>query len=120
MNEQLLMMLPGLQPDELITIQNVTRDFTEGEQRQFITFYQGRRKDPQTLIILAAIGFLGIAGIHRFAINQAGMGILFLLTLGFCGIGTIIDMVNAKALAADYNQIQAVETANMVRMMNAR
>jgi TM2 domain-containing membrane protein YozV len=120
MNQQLLMMLPGLQPDELITIQNLTRDFSEEQQRHFISFYQGRRKDPQTLLLLAAIGFLGFAGIHRFAINQVGMGILFLLTLGFCGIGTIIDMVNARALAADYNQQQAVETANMVRMMHSR
>lgn len=118
MNQELLMSLPGVQPEEVITIQELTKDMSEDQQRQFIVFYRGRRKDPQTMLLLAAIGFLGVAGVHRFAINQVGMGILFLLTVGFCGIGTIIDMVNANALAADFNQQQAIETANMVRMMN--
>ena len=120
MNQQLLMTIPGLQPEEVITIQELTKDFSEEEQRHFITFYSGRRKEQQTLLLLAAVGFLGVAGIHRFAINQPGMGILFLLTVGFCGVGTIIDMVNARALAADYNQQQAIETASMVRMMHRR
>lgn len=118
MDQQLLMMLPGLQPDELATIQNVTRDMREDQQRQFISFYQGRRKNAQTLLVLSALGFFGVAGIQRFLIGEVGMGIIYLLTVGFCGVGTIIDMINAERTSSEYNQRQAVESANLVRMMN--
>lgn len=117
MNQQLLMMLPNLQPAELVMIQQLTDDMTEEQQRQFVFLYGGKRKSSQTLLVLAAIGFLGVAGLQRFVIGEVGMGILYLLTFGFCGIGTIIDMVNAEGMSADYNQRQAVESANMVRMM---
>lgn len=117
MNQQLLMMLPNLQPSELVMIQQLTDDMSEEQQRQFVFLYGGTRKSSQTLLVLAAIGFLGVAGLQRFVIGQVGMGILYLLTLGFCGIGTIIDMVNAEGMSADYNQRQAIESANMVRMM---
>ena len=46
--------------------------------------------------LLALLGFVtGIHGIHRFYLGQIGMGVLMLVTFGFCGIGTIVDMVLA-------------------------
>ncbi len=41
----------------------------------------------------------------------------YLLTCGFCGIGTIIDAVNANKLAAEHNQAEAMKAANMVKML---
>ena len=35
--------------------------------------------------------FLGIIGIHRFYLGHIGIGILYLLTGGLCGIGWIVD-----------------------------
>lgn len=46
-------------------------------------------KDPTTLLIVSI--FLGSFGIDRFMIGDVGMGVLKLLTLGCCGILTIID-----------------------------
>lgn len=115
--QQWLMMLPGLQPDELLMIQSLTKEMTDVQQQQFFALYQGRRKEQQTLLILTLAGFFGIAGIQRFVVGDIALGILYLLTLGFCGIGTIIDLVNIKNMTSDYNQKQAVEAANMVRMM---
>jgi hypothetical protein len=46
-----------------------------------------------------------------------GIGVLYLFTVGFCGIGTIIDVVNYKKLTSEYNQKQAFEVANMMRAM---
>ncbi|MBS1668048.1 MAG: TM2 domain-containing protein [Bacteroidetes bacterium] len=115
--QQMLMMLPGLQPDELSFIQNLTKDMSETQQQQFLMFYQGKRKDQQTLMLLTLIGFFGVAGIQRFVTNEIALGIIYLLTLGFCGVGTIIDLVNIKSIATQFNQNQAIESANMVAML---
>jgi TM2 domain-containing membrane protein YozV len=115
--QKYLMMLPGLQPDELIIIQELSKDMTESQKQQFFMMYQNKRKDPQTLLLLTAIGFLGIAGIQRFIIGETGMGILYLITLGFCGIGTIIDMVNNKSMAYTFNRKMALESADMVKYL---
>ncbi len=37
--------------------------------------------------------FFGLLGIHRFYLGHVGMGILYLLTGGLCGIGWLIDGV---------------------------
>jgi len=41
-------------------------------------------ENKTTALILSCIGFIGIAGIHR----------LFLFTIGFFGIGTLVDLIN--------------------------
>lgn len=46
-------------------------------------------KDPTVLLIISIL--LGSLGIDRFMLGDIGMGILKLLTLGCCGILTIID-----------------------------
>jgi TM2 domain-containing membrane protein YozV len=44
-------------------------------------------------IIVAALlwWFFGLIGVHRFYLGYYGMGILYLLTGGLCGIGWLID-----------------------------
>lgn len=116
--QQMLMMLPGMQPDELFVIQNLTKDMTDTQQQQFFTLYQGKRKEQQNLTIMTLIGFFGVAGIQRFIIGETGMGILYLLTVGFCGIGTIIDLVNIKRMTFEFNQKQAFETMSMIKFLN--
>ncbi len=45
------------------------------------------------MILLCCLGFVGLAGIHRFYSGKVLTGILWLITAGLCGIGTIYDLI---------------------------
>ena len=77
--------------------------------------YRSRRRDPQTILLVTIVGFLGFAGIQRFMTDQIGMGVLYFFTAGLCFIGTIVDLVNYKKIAFEYNQMQAQQLAVMVK-----
>ena len=96
--------IPGIPMEELTIIQLNTKDFDEEKIIQLLNLYIGRRVKSDTVLICTIIGFLGIGGIQRFILGQIGMGILYLLTWGICGIGTIIDLINYKKLTLERNQ----------------
>lgn len=50
-------------------------------------------KENKWLITLLLCWFLGIFGIHRFYTGHTGIGVAQLLTLGGCGIWTLIDFI---------------------------
>lgn len=54
-----------------------------------VTLQACELKDPTTLLLISI--FLGSLGVDRFMLGDTGMGILKLLTMGLCGILTIID-----------------------------
>lgn len=58
-------------------------------------------KDPTTLLLISI--FLGSLGIDRFMLGDIGMGVLKLLTLGCCGILTIIDWFTVSKRAKEKN-----------------
>jgi len=107
--------MPYLDGEEMLYIQNLTKDFTDTQVQQFATVYGARRKDPQMILITTLIGFVGLAGIQRFILGQIGMGLLYLCTFGICYIGTIIDLVNYKKLAFDANRTIINETLAIIK-----
>ncbi len=112
---KLYQLMPNLEADEMSYIQSLTKEFDETQLRQFATIYTARRKDPQTILLLTLIGFIGVAGVQRFVLDQIGMGLLYLFTAGLCFIGTIIDLVNYKRLTFEYNQKVVHQTIAMVK-----
>ncbi|MEJ2104327.1 MAG: TM2 domain-containing protein [Ignavibacteriaceae bacterium] len=108
-------LMPSLEGDEMAYVQELIKDMTDSQAQQFAMAYMARRKDPSNILVFTVIGFIGIAGIQRFVLNQIGMGILFLLTGGLCVIGTIVDLVNFKKLSFEYNSKQAQQVAGMIK-----
>lgn len=53
--------------------------------------YESRGKDPLVELLLSF--FLGGLGIHKFYMGQMGLGILYLLTCGLLGIGSLVDFI---------------------------
>jgi len=104
-------------PDEYSYLRQILTGMDERQSQNFVAFYSTRRKDPQEILLFTLLGFLGIAGIQRFIIGNMGMGILYILTAGLCFIGTIVDIINHKALTFEYNRKAANESAQLVKMM---
>ena len=116
-NPVILKYLYDTTPEELITINSRTKDFSDDELTQFCMIYRSKRKDPQLILILCLLGLVGVAGVQRFIIGNIGMGILYFFTAGLCFIGTIVDAVNHKELALEYNAKMITETLSMLNMI---
>ena len=110
--------LSGMTPEELSFLQQATAELTENQHKYFYMSYSSKRKSPQDVLLFTLIGFFGIAGIQRFLLGQIGMGLLYFFTGGLCIIGTIVDLVNHKDLAMEFNRKMAYESFQIARMSN--
>lgn len=119
MDEKYFYSFSGMDTEEFMLLKQATKDMTEEQFKQFVMFYQSRRKDPQTILLVTLVGFLGFAGIQRFMTDQMGMGILYFFTAGLCFIGTIVDLINYKKLTLEYNQKMMFETLQFSKMMGS-
>ena len=65
-------------------------------------------QDPTTCLLFSI--FLGSLGIDRFVIGDIGMGILKLLTVGCCGVLTIVDwfLIQDKARDINYKKLLTI------------
>jgi TM2 domain-containing membrane protein YozV len=115
-NNIILNMIPDITPDELMYVANLTKDYSADQLQQFALVFRSKRKDPQIILLTCLLGLICFAGIHRFLIGQIGMGILYLFTGGLCLIGTIVDAVNYKKLAFEYNREMIAESIALLRM----
>jgi hypothetical protein len=96
--------LPELEGDEAAYIDKILSDMEQSRAERFAQAYRARRIEPQTILLTTILGFFIIAGVQRFMLRQIGMGLLYLFTGGLCLVGTIVDLVNHRSLAFDYNR----------------
>jgi TM2 domain-containing membrane protein YozV len=75
------------------------------DESKFMMINSISLKDPTVLLLISI--FLGYLGIDRFFLGDIGMGVLKLLTLGVCGILTIIDWftIQNKAREKNFNDV---------------
>lgn len=109
-------LLPELEGDESQYISHIIEEMPDEKAKIFSAIYRSRRRDPVLLLVLSLMGLFGVAGIHRFFIGHIGMGILYFFTLGLCFIGTIVDMINYKNFAFEYNRKVAQELLKEVNL----
>lgn len=107
--------LPELEGDEAAYVSRAMKNMDEDTAEQFARVYRARRKDPQLILLTSLIGFFGVAGVHRFIIGQTGMGLLYFFTGGLCAIGTIVDIINYKNLAFEYNRDIAQQAISLTK-----
>jgi len=96
--------LPELDEPERSFLAQLTATMSDADVQQFAIAYRTGRKDPQTVLLMAVIGMVGVPGLHRFALGQVGVGFLYLFTYGLMLIGTIVDIVQHKELTFRYNK----------------
>jgi TM2 domain-containing membrane protein YozV len=60
-------------------------------------------KSKGTAYLLWLPSLIGVAGLQRFYIGKIGTGILWLLTLGVFGIGSLIDLFTLGGQVEQYN-----------------
>lgn len=107
-----IQLLPEIPPGEQAAISGIVQNIPEESEQMFATAYRNQRKDETTILLFTLIGFVVVAGVQRFVLGHIGLGVLYLLTAGLCFIGTIVDAINHKKLANEYN----VKTANQIAM----
>ncbi len=107
--------MPDLTGDEQIYVQKLIENMSDDQARMFATAYRARRRDPLLVLLTACLGLIGFAGIQRFILNQIGMGLLYFFTGGLCLIGTIVDMINYRRLAFEYNSREAQQVSIMIK-----
>jgi hypothetical protein len=66
--------------------------------------------------LLCCLGFFGIGGIHRFYMGKYFTGTLYLVTGGFLGVGTVIDLFRLSKMVEKENlkwQLRQGATVNI-------
>ena len=64
-----------------------------GVRQPQVKFEGQQAKQNKWLVTLLLCWFLGFLGVHRFYTGHTATGVVQLLTLGGCGIWTLIDFI---------------------------
>ena len=65
-DDKIFTMISGLDLEEYQFLKGVTKELSEDQMQTFISIYNGKRQKPDTVLICALLGLLGVAGVQRF------------------------------------------------------
>lgn len=68
-----------------------------------------KKKSLRDSYLLCLASIFGFAGIHRFYLGKPVSGFFYLITWGFGGIGTLIDLIRMERLVDDTNRRLYIE-----------
>ena len=85
-------LIPDIESEELDFIAHLTEKLDDQEADGFFTRYRVRRRKSDNVLLFTILGFIIVAGVQRFYLNQILMGFLYLFTAGFCLVGTILAL----------------------------
>jgi TM2 domain-containing membrane protein YozV len=85
--------------------QQMMAGLTDQQKQMFMASYAAASKDRTTLLLVSI--FLGKFGVDRFMMDDVGMGLLKLFTLGCCGVLWIIDICTITKRVDEYNRLKA-------------
>ena len=108
----------GMTMDEYSFLHHASAGLSENQMQTFMLVYESRRKNSNDILLATLLGFLGLAGVQRFMTRQYLLGFLYLVTGGFFGIGTLVDLITYRKIADDYNRHMAYECYHIARATN--
>ena len=108
----------GMAMDEYSFLHHASAGLSQNQVQTFMLVYNSRRKNPNDVLLATLLGFLGLAGLQRFMTGHYILGFLYLITGGFFGLGTLVDLCTYKSITNDYNRHLAYECYHIARATN--
>jgi TM2 domain-containing membrane protein YozV len=118
MNENILPLVASLDLAEANGLTPLLKGMSDEQQKQFMSIYMRKRREPVLILVCTLAGFVCFAGLQRFITDRIGLGLLYFFTGGFLFIGTIIDLFRYRKIARGYNDKVARETAQIISNFN--
>lgn len=110
--------MPDLEPNEALFIKELVHELDEEDIETFINIYRDRRRKPQDMLIFSVVGLFVVPGLQRFVLGQIWMGLLYLFTIGLCFVGSVVDLINYRNLALEYNEEVALDVVEMIDLLH--
>ena len=85
--------------------QQMIAGLTDQQKNMFMAQYAAERKDRTTLLLVSI--FLGKLGVDRFMMDDVGMGLVKLFTLGGCLVLWIMDIITITDRVDTWNRLKA-------------
>ena len=116
LKKKIIQFIPDVDFVEMDFLEEIVEALDQNQADSFLLLYRSKRRKADNVLLLTLMGFVVLAGMQRFYLNQVLMGFIYLFTGGLCLIGTIVDLINHKDLTLEYNEKLAFNLMDEVQM----